>query len=162
MTVISKLEITESDIRRFYSKIKIEDNGCQIWTDTISESGYGQINISNQGCSAHRLAYFISRGFIIDELNVLHNCPDGDNPACVNPHHLWQGTQSENIKDMYDKGRGVVHHGEEHVSHKLTTEEVLEIRALKGEYSQSYIADMYYISRKTVSYIHNNKSWKHV
>jgi hypothetical protein len=54
---------------------------------------------------AHRFAWEIAKGPIPDGLGVLHNCPGGDNPACVNVAHLWLGTQAENMADMAAKGR---------------------------------------------------------
>jgi hypothetical protein len=54
---------------------------------------------------APRVSWKLHYGPIPDGKDVCHNCPTGDNPSCVNPKHLWLGTDSENIKDMYAKGR---------------------------------------------------------
>lgn len=55
---------------------------------------------------AHRVAYLLYRGNIPDGLEVCHDCPAGDNPLCVNPSHLFLGTQQDNIQDMHRKSRG--------------------------------------------------------
>lgn len=57
---------------------------------------------------AHRFSWELHRGAIPEGLQVLHNCPGGDNPACVNPDHLWLGTNADNIRDRYHK---TGHHG---------------------------------------------------
>jgi hypothetical protein len=54
---------------------------------------------------AHRVAYWMFRGPIPPGLFVCHNCPGGDTKACVNPAHLWLGSQLDNMRDCIQKGR---------------------------------------------------------
>ena len=87
--------------QRFWEKV-LKTESCWIWVG-CKQSGYGFI--FGVG-GAHRAAWKLLRGEIPDGMEVLHNCPGGDNPACVNPAHLWLGTHADNMRDMKEKGRG--------------------------------------------------------
>ena len=84
----------------FWEKVdKHAEGGCWVWTGTRQVFGYG---ISLRYRLAHRVSWEIANGPIPDGLWVLHRC---DNPPCVNPAHLFLGTQTENMRDMTAKGR---------------------------------------------------------
>lgn len=85
----------------FESKIEKTDS-CWNWLGVINSSGYGSIRFDGKKIGVHRLAYEIMIGPVSENLFVLHKC---DNRICVNPDHLWLGTQTDNLKDMYQKGR---------------------------------------------------------
>lgn len=108
---------------------------------------------------AHRFSWILANGKIPDNLSVLHNCPGGDNPACVNPDHLFLGTQLDNGNDAARKKR--FPYGEKHFFAKLKNEDVREIRrrAAAGE-SQKDLAKEYGIS--DVWHIVHRKKWKNV
>lgn len=89
---------------RFWEKVEMGD-GCWEWQGAFDGHGYGQLNVDGRRVLAHRLAYELTHGPIPKGLLVLHDCPDGDNPACVNPDHLWLGTHKDNSQDMSNKGR---------------------------------------------------------
>lgn len=80
---------------------------CWIWTAGKSHNGYGKIEITGNGFKrterAHRVSYQQFVGPIPKGLLVLHSC---DNPSCINPDHLFIGTQKDNIRDREDKKRG--------------------------------------------------------
>ena len=78
--------------------------GCWNWV-SINKAGYGMIDIDGKTYRAHRYSWEASNGKIPDGLCVCHKC---DNPRCVNPDHLFLATHQENMKDMYDKGRGFI------------------------------------------------------
>lgn len=93
-------------MKRFFSNCDVQSNGCVLWTGTIGHRGYGQFTANGVRYRAHRYSYMKANG--LKELDpfspVCHSC---DNPSCVNPEHLWLGTQSENIKDCVRKKRHV-------------------------------------------------------
>ena len=112
---------------------------------------------------AHRVAYMLAYGEVDDSLCVCHSC---DNPSCCNPRHLWQGTRSDNMQDMVRKGRlkPTIRYGEESPAAKLTSEQVLEIRArhAAGGVIGATLADEYGVSRSLISLILRRKRWPHL
>lgn len=86
---------------KFESRVKVDNKtGCWIWKGKTT-NGYGTF----QNIQAHRASWMLYRGVIPKGRNVCHNCPEGDNPICVNPDHLFTGTQKDNIQDCLRKGR---------------------------------------------------------
>jgi hypothetical protein len=95
------IKLTASEKKRFEEKFKInQETGCWEWTASTTK-GYGTIKIRGAKKSAHRISYELYVG-PIGSLQVCHKC---DNPICVNPKHLFLGTQKDNIHDMIAKGR---------------------------------------------------------
>lgn len=86
---------------RFTDKVSDSAFGCWEWMSSKTPLGYGQFSIGNFPRYAHRLAYELWRGVIPAGMSVLHTC---DNPSCVNPDHLWLGTQADNMRDRRAKG----------------------------------------------------------
>ena len=80
----------------------VKENGCWIWQKYTNKLGYGRFRFKSKKELAHRVAYRVFNGLIPDGLLVLHKC---DNPPCVNPGHLWLGTDASNVKDSISKGR---------------------------------------------------------
>lgn len=132
-------------------------NGCRIWDGATSGNGYGSIwNPLLKRCVyAHRVAWESVNGSIPAGYSVLHRC---DNPACVNPEHLFVGTQKDNIQDGIAKGRIVV--GEHHPSTKLSEMEVRQILAIGRTESLDRIGEHFGINRRTVGEILNGQRWK--
>lgn len=87
---------------RFWEKVRVTD-GCWEWEAHKTRLGYGKFRIGRKLLSAHRVAFGIFREPIPCGLDVLHAC---DNRPCVNPAHLFLGTQLDNVRDMWRKGRG--------------------------------------------------------
>lgn len=101
-------------IARFWSKVDKNgptqphmDSPCWLWTAGKSSTGYGNLRVGGKLIKTHRVSWIINRGQIPHDgsyhgICVLHCC---DNPACVNPGHLFLGTNTDNIHDMTAKGR---------------------------------------------------------
>lgn len=86
---------------QFDSKYVKAENGCWEWKAAKINTGYGLMRVGNIAKLAHRLSYERRHGSA-DGLFVCHRC---DNPGCVNPDHLFVGTQTDNMRDMSRKGR---------------------------------------------------------
>lgn len=158
-----KQEITNRfwvKVNKELSKIFYNGSRCWEWTGGHTSDGYGSFSIK-QGVLAHRVSYEIRFGSIPKDMKVLHRC---DNRACVNPDHLFLGTQFQNIEDMDMKGRRGTTPGEKNGMAKLTKEDVLEIRKRYKRYvkgsSTTSLAKEYGVTHTLISLIVRNKIWK--
>jgi hypothetical protein len=96
--------MTPKDLERFNKKVhKDEKTGCWVWTGAIT-GGHGAFHFNRKLCRAHRVMWEHENGPIPDAMCVLHDCPSGDNPLCVNPDHLYLGTHQDNMIDIATKG----------------------------------------------------------
>jgi hypothetical protein len=156
------LKIENTLENRFLTKIaKKNKNGCMLWKAFKHPiGGHGMFAVNNKMGYAHRYSYVYHVGEIPKGLHVLHKC---DVPACVNPEHLFLGTQTDNNRDMYEKGRCSSGRGERNRNAKLTKTKVKNIRAklIKG-IRMTALARQYNVHRDTISKINTNKIWKHI
>lgn len=156
----------------FWPHVQKTDN-CWLWTGRKDGKGYGQLKVRGRRTGAHRVSWEIHNGPIPEGLHCLHKC---DNPPCVNPEHLFIGTQDDNLKDMIRKGRsakgqrnGMLKHpdrqarGEQLPQAKLRAEQVLLIReqAAKGK-SDAELAKQFNVNRAAITYIRLGRTWKHI
>ena len=130
---------------------------CWPWKASVRGAGYGRIKSNGITFLAHRVSYEIHIGPIPDGMLVCHHC---DNPRCVNPKHLFIGTQKDNLADRGAKGRFHPVNGESNGMSKLTEHQVLAI--LKDGRPQKTIAAEHGITRPMVSQIKRGHSWKHL
>ena len=139
------------------------DRQCWEWQGCIDSYGYGVFYYKGKTYKSHRLMYEIHYSEPLNNLHCLHKC---DNPRCVNPSHLFSGTNLDNIKDKVSKGRCHTGNqkGEMNGASKLTDVNVLEIRMLYNtmNYTIYKLSEMYNVSRSNISYIVNNKTFKHL
>ena len=148
--------------RKFILENSTEVGDCRNWLLGKNDRGRARMNIGNKARMAARVAYVVFNRKPIGGLLVCHSC---DNLLCVNPDHLWLGTQKDNLSDMYRKGRDV--HaplkGEDFPLAKLTNSKVLEMRELHAlGWKQSWLAKRYGVHPSIVSLAVRRLIWKHV
>lgn len=151
---------------RFWSYVQ-KTESCWLWTGARDADGYGRFRTGGSKAkrmwNAHRFAWTLTYGLIPKGRQVLHNCPDGDNPSCVNPAHLWLGDQKANIQDCWRKGRHKRRPGELSPVSKLTADQVLAIRAARDAgVPGTEVARLYGISVQHVCTIFKRRTWRHL
>lgn len=161
---MAKRFVHGTERERFEERIYPEPNsGCWLFMSTHEPGGYGRFCFNKTTRMAHRAAYEIYKGPIPDGMVVCHKC---DVPACVNPDHLFLGTQSDNLKDMSDKGRRwkPEWHGETHPRSKLTDDMVRQIRMERDATgaSLSTLAKKYGVVHSTIAVVIRGESWTHL
>ena len=144
---------------RFWPKVRVTP-GCWLWQGATN-GRYGRIcAFGNHGspAGAHRVAWLLVHGPIPPGLFVCHRC---DKPLCVNPDHLFLGTQIENMADCGAKGRHVK--GELHARAKVTAAQVIEIRQRHNEGTkQNALAREFGVCTTLISRVVRRLKWRHV
>lgn len=181
---------TPKHLRKFWGNVAMGGaDSCWEWIGSKFENGYGRIYVCGKTRKAHRFSYFIARGVMPPPLEyVCHHC---DNPACVNPSHLFLGDAQANASDMVRKNRqakgdthmskthpekirrGKDHRwtnsghsvGEKNCSAKLNESKVRLIRSLYGEGGVVKITELakdFNVSFSLISQIIRREAWSHV
>lgn len=144
---------------RFWSKVEKADS-CWLWRARTMPNGYGVVGIRRGVTNlAHRVAWELAHGPIPAGMKVCHRC---DVRNCVNPDHLFLGTQADNITDMIAKGRNA--RGEKMTGAKLTEVQVREIRQRHaiGSVTQTQLATEYGVASTTIGKILRRQRWAHI
>lgn len=140
----------------FYS-IPEPNSGCYLWLANVGHVGHAQLWWEGTMHPAARLVWRVNHGPIPPKYVVRHKC---DNPYCVNPQHLEIGTQADNCRDMYTRGRARKARGEAAAKARLNADQVLAIRS--DARSGPKIAAAYGIGNSTVYHIRHGRSWRHI
>lgn len=149
---------------RIWESVSIQSlEGCWNWTGLKDRNGYGNLVSNVNGKKeqrANRVSWIFFRGGIPEGLCVLHRC---DNPSCVNPDHLFLGTNGDNMKDKTTKGRNNAPRGERAGGAKLTVGQVLEIRRryAAGDIQRQIALD-FGVGYKAINKIVHRQRWAHV
>jgi hypothetical protein len=137
---------------------------CWIWNGSLRPNGYGQFCVSKGDIAyAHRYAFLLTGTSLIDGMLVCHKC---DNRRCVNPNHLFLGTNRENTLDMMAKGRSKYApvRGTNHPLAKLTEDNISEIReaSARGRGYRKPLIEKFGVSSQQISRIARRKAWQHL
>jgi len=139
--------------------------GCWLWARGFTGNGYGALRHKGYPQGAHRTAWAAYRGPIPDGLQVLHRC---DTPACVNPGHLFLGTNDDNMADMAKKGRAASPRkgarGASHPRAQLTDADVAAIRSAyvpRGpDCTTAALAAAFGITKRHVRAVATGERWR--
>jgi len=148
----------QDPIIRFWKYVNKTET-CWLWIGQLLPNGYGVIRLRQPRRKemVHRFSWAIHNGPIPHKMLVLHHC---DIPNCINPRHLFIGTQLDNMKDAMNKFR--VHHGTNHYKTHLTDDDVKIIIEQKGKITQSELSKRFNVGRENISAIQNRRTWKHI
>lgn len=151
---------TAKTVRLFKSRVKIDPKtGCHVWTGSRGGGGrYGSVGVAGRTWLAHRAAWFLFNGEDPGQSCICHHC---DNGFCVNPKHLFKGTQGDNVRDMEAKNRSFHPKHEKHGRAKLCWKQVRKIRRLhRNGMAIRAIARLFpFVNRTTVAWIIKKRTW---
>lgn len=143
---------SKADHDRFLSKVLKRDDGCWEWKAARFSKGYGQFTIGIYNHRAHRVSHWNFNGSFDTDLDVMHSC---DNPWCVCPEHLSEGTNNHNRNDSVLKRRHNV--GTRNGNASFTEDQVAKIRNETGTYEQ--LASKYLVSKQTIGRIKRGETY---
>lgn len=140
----------------FLQKTEPDPNsGCWLWTGCVHANGYGKIKSKQRTGLAHRFAWELFRAPIPPGMIICHKC---DTPLCVNPDHLYVGTDADNCRDKMARGRDRKASGTDAAHAKLDWEKVAVIRS--SPLSNKRLAKMYGVDPSTVWDARRGATWR--
>lgn len=145
-------------VDRFHKSYIPEPNsGCWLWLGSLTGSGYARFSVNTCKMQASRYSWELAFGEIPKGLLVCHKC---DNRICVNPEHLFVGTQSDNLRDMVNKGRDNPRFGEGSPCSRFTETNIITIRA--DQRPLDVIGRSYGVDKSYIWKIKKGWFWKHL
>ncbi len=153
-------EFTAERAAAFWNLTRKVDGACWVWQGAVGSKGYPMFTYAKgYSLMAHRVAYYLATDIDPCSSLVLHRC---DVPLCVNPDHLFLGTQRDNVRDALEKNRWAI--GERHHAAKLTADDVREIRRMREDDGETYavIAARFGVTIANVQGIVKRLTWRHV
>lgn len=140
----------------FWTQIKRGNNDeCWNWEGASNREGYGRFRWNGKPKLAHRISYLLHHGEDPYPLDVLHHC---DNPKCVNPNHLFLGTDKDNVRDMIEKGRNNPVFGERSPRATLSNDEVLDIKKHITIFT-TLLSEKFSVNRMVITNILRERAW---
>lgn len=142
-----------------------DEKGCWNWTGGVADKKrkerYGTVWLNGKRWKAHQLSFHVFKGPIPDGKMICHSC---DNGQCVNPAHLWAGTNLENQMDSINKGRANREKGEDRYNARLSVDKIKAIRDLyvPRKCGIDQLASKFKVSRSMIFSIVKRNRWKHV
>lgn len=133
------------------------NSGCLLWLGAVNALGYGTLGVGTVTTLAHRAAWLAHRGPIPTGLFVCHKC---DVPSCVNPDHLFVGTNQDNMADMAAKGRNRQPKGEKHGRAKLSADDALTI--FRSQDATRFLVRRFGVSPALIRMIRRGEIWTSV
>lgn len=160
----------QNDETRFWKKVDKDGpripyvtGQCWMWYGTRVRNGYGIFKWAGKPGLAHRYSYWLHYATLPDDMNVCHRC---DNPSCVNPSHLWLGTNRDNAKDRDMKQRQIPRRGEDFTHAKLTDDIVRYIRLNYVPFCSTHgtraMARKFGVSHMLVRQVLHGRIWRHI
>ena len=143
--------------RELEQYIPVTESGCWLFEGKSFLRGYGRFSHNGLTILAHRASYERHNGAIPKGMHVLHKC---DVPSCINPNHLFIGTNYDNVQDRVRKGRTKTGIGGRNSHAKLSREDVLTIRSSRAR--NRWLASKYCVDENTICAIKKGKTWKSV
>src|ERR1019366_4232733 len=158
---------------RFWTHVE-KTESCWLWIGGKRNKHHQIVDDDGKSVGVHRVSWELHFGPIPDGLFVCHNCPGGDNPACVRPEHLFLGTQAENVRDMHRKGRAAtgersparlhperMPRGETHWNARLTTASVQQIRT-DADLGSLELSKVFGVSQGAIKDVLARRTWRDV
>ncbi len=170
---------TDRFAARLYRYVRF-NGSCWEFQGATDKDGYATITVAKVRVLAHRASYFMHKGDIPDGALVCHKC---DNTRCINPLHLFTGTEKDNAVDAANKGRlatgernglnkwrkrggsrKVNNTGELNPCATLTESSVIWIRTLfqSGLHTYSELAKRFGVTKGAIAHVVTRKTWRHI